>query len=65
MPQMSGDHMAAAIKLKSPEVPIILITGFGDIIKASGEQPENIDLVLSKPVSLNVLRQSLAEVVKN
>ncbi|MBI3880247.1 MAG: PAS domain S-box protein [Verrucomicrobia bacterium] len=65
MPNLSGDLMAAAIKEKSPGLPVVLITGFGDIIRASGQKPAGVDLVLSKPVSLSVLRRTMSEVVKN
>ncbi|HWY76856.1 MAG TPA: response regulator, partial [Verrucomicrobiae bacterium] len=49
MPRMDGRELARAIKLESPQTPIIMITGWGDIMKAEHTQPENIDAVLSKP----------------
>lgn len=62
MPLMSGDQLAAAIKRASPQTPIYMITGFGDMIKDSGEKPEHIDEVLGKPVPLDVLNRKLAEI---
>jgi FixJ family two-component response regulator len=60
---MSGDHLAAAIKQVAPEKPVVLLTGFGEMIKASGRKPPNIDIVMSKPVTLNSLRRMLAEAI--
>jgi len=42
-------------------VPVILATGFGDILEATDGQPAGVDLVLTKPVSMAVLRETLAE----
>src|SRR5690606_17975015 len=61
MPLMSGDQLAAAIKRVAPATPIFMITGFGDLIKDSGDLPENIDEVLGKPVPLDLLNRKLAE----
>jgi signal transduction histidine kinase/ActR/RegA family two-component response regulator len=49
MPRMDGRELARVIKQESPQTPIIMITGWGDIMKAEQTQPENIDAVLSKP----------------
>ncbi len=49
MPRMDGRELARAIKQESPDTPVIMITGWGDIMKAEQTQPENIDAVLSKP----------------
>jgi PAS domain S-box-containing protein len=62
MPEMSGDQLAAAIKRASPNKPVILLTGFGDLLIASGEQPAHVDLILSKPVTAAELRKALAKV---
>lgn len=62
MPLMSGDQLAAAIKQVAPQTPIYMITGFGDMIKDSGEKPEYIDEVLAKPVPLDLLNRKLFEI---
>lgn len=61
MPLMSGDQLAAAIKRVAPHTPIFMITGFGDLIKDSGDIPENVDEVLGKPVPLDLLNRKLSE----
>jgi CheY-like chemotaxis protein len=62
MPGMSGDQVAAAIKQLKPEVPVILLTGFGSMMQAAGEKPPGVDLVLGKPVTIAGLRSALAQV---
>ena len=38
---------------------LVLMTGFGDTMQAKHRLPPNIDLVISKPVSLAALRAML------
>ncbi len=60
MPVMNGNQLAAAIKETSPTTPVIMLTGFGDIMAVTDETPAGIDLVLGKPVTMEGLRQALA-----
>jgi CheY-like chemotaxis protein len=64
MPQMNGDKLTAAVKSSTPETPVIMLTGFGEIMKDKGELPEGVDMVLSKPVTEVHLRQAMGEVVE-
>ncbi|HTS19710.1 MAG TPA: PAS domain S-box protein [Verrucomicrobiae bacterium] len=64
MPGMSGDQVALGIKAVRPDLPVILLTGFGNMMQAAGETPPGIDLILSKPVTIAGLRSGLAQVVK-
>jgi ligand-binding sensor domain-containing protein/signal transduction histidine kinase/CheY-like chemotaxis protein len=59
MPGMSGDQVARAAKSRRAGLPVILLTGFGSLMNASGERPEGIDVVLGKPVVAEDLRQAL------
>lgn len=59
MPEMSGDQMAAFIKQANPNIPVVLLTGFGALIEVTGAQPQDVDVVLSKPISLNALRKTI------
>ncbi len=65
MPGMAGDKLADHIKEKKPEMKIILLTGFGDLLAAVNDQPDSVDLVLNKPVSRAELRQALEQIEKN
>jgi PAS domain S-box-containing protein len=62
MPEMAGDQLAAAIRRIAPDMPVILLTGFGDLMIASGETPAGVDIIVGKPVALAALRQALAKV---
>jgi signal transduction histidine kinase/DNA-binding response OmpR family regulator len=64
MPGMSGDQLASAIKEIEPSKPIILLTGFGDMMKDIGDNPKDVDFILNKPVTLTGLRQALAKVTE-
>ncbi len=64
MPEMSGDQMASAIKKERPEKPILMITGFGDIMEARGESAD-VDLVLSKPFTLKDIRGAITKLVQD
>jgi len=59
MPEMSGDQMATLVKQMRPEIPIVLLTGFGALIEVTGSQPKDVDVVLSKPVTLSALRKTI------
>ena len=61
MPEMNGEQLAAAVHAQDPDVPVILMTGFGDLMKADGELPPHICAILSKPVTLVSLREALAK----
>jgi CheY-like chemotaxis protein len=63
MPQMNGDQLAVAVKGLAPEKPVILLTGFADIMAATNERPKGVDLVLGKPLTIMELRQALAKVM--
>ena len=60
MPEMEGDELAREIKKRKPDVPVILITGFGDIMEQTGEKPEGVDIVMSKPFTMAGLQNTLA-----
>ena len=62
MPDMSGDLVAEAVKTLHPQMPVIMLTGFGELMKDSDEKPKGVDVVLSKPVTPNELRAAIAGV---
>ena len=63
MPHLSGDQLAEAIRAIS-DVPIIMVTGFGGMMMASGERPTGVDFILSKPVAIASLRKAIVNVLK-
>jgi PAS domain S-box-containing protein len=61
MPEMGGDQLAAAVIGIAPQKPIIMLTGFGDLMTAKGEKPVGVKAVVSKPVTLDALRQAIIQ----
>lgn len=59
MPGMPGDQLAKKIKAKDPKMPVIMLTGFGDLMKAQGQEPDHIDKLLSKPVAPRNLHEAI------
>ena len=53
MPGMNGDDVAAAVKKADSAVPVIMLTGFGAMMEFSGEQPESVGLIVSKPLTMD------------
>jgi CheY-like chemotaxis protein len=61
MPGLSGDQVAAAIRSTS-QVPIVMLTGFGDQMIQNNDIPGGVNRVISKPVTIAQLRQAIGEV---
>jgi PAS domain S-box-containing protein len=64
MPGMSGSELAAAIKTTNQDIPIIMLTGFGDIMKRQNELPAGVDMVLAKPVTRDAFRDAIARLME-
>ena len=62
MPEISGDQLAAEIQRTAPDMTIIMLTGFGDMMDNAGENPVGVDLILSKPITLAALREAIIRV---
>ena len=63
MPEMSGDQTARFIKQLNQDIPVIMLTGFGALIEVTGSQPQPVDVVLSKPVTIEALRQTVGKLL--
>jgi len=61
MPYVDGRKVAAAIKLRSPATPVILLTGWGQRMIAEEPTPTHVDRVLAKPPKLREVREALSE----
>ncbi len=64
MPEMNGDQLAAMIKETTPDMPVILLTGFGDMILAKDESVGNVAVIVGKPATLAALREALAKAIE-
>lgn len=61
LPDMSGDDVAAAIRKLSKTVPIVMLTGFGELMQYTGDVPDSIDALLPKPVTREELYSGVAK----
>ena len=52
MPGMSGWELARAIRQKNSQVPLAIITGWGEAVSTSEREDAQVDWVLSKPFSM-------------
>lgn len=53
MPELNGENLALELQRIAPEVPVILLTGFGDVMNARNQRPVGVSLVVGKPVPLS------------
>ena len=51
MPHMNGNTMIDIIKEKTPNIPIVVVTGHGKMIKATAKA----DVILEKPIKFDQL----------
>jgi CheY-like chemotaxis protein len=62
MPMMKGDELAAAIKARTPNQPVVMITAYAEMLQSSGNPLTGVDCVISKPFLLENLREAIAKV---
>jgi len=62
MPTVSGVGIISIVKKKSPDVPIIAITGWGEHPEALAKEAR-ADVVLEKPVELSDLEETVRELL--
>jgi DNA-binding NarL/FixJ family response regulator len=55
MPDMNGVAFAQTIKLQSPTLPVVLLTGWGNRAIPQNLVPGAVDAVLAKPVGRDEL----------
>jgi len=60
LPDFSGDEVARAVTKLDVQPHVIMLTGFGDIMKDKGEMPAGVDSLLSKPITLKELRRAIS-----
>lgn len=63
MPAMKGDELAAAIKLRNPAQPIVMITAYVEVLTGTKTPLNGIDVLVSKPFRLEQLREAIAKVL--
>jgi signal transduction histidine kinase/ActR/RegA family two-component response regulator len=59
MPRMDGHQLARTLKTESPHTPIIMMTGWGTMMKEDGETAPEVDAVVGKPPQIQELNALL------
>lgn len=62
MPYLDGRQLAAKLKAESPATPVIMLTGWGNLMKEDGELPAEVDGILSKPPRMSEVYELLRKV---
>jgi len=64
MPGLQGTQLAHEIKKIRPNIPVILATGFDSRTALAQDDNKDIDAVLSKPLSINALSETIKKFLK-
>jgi CheY-like chemotaxis protein len=60
MPGMSGWQVARAVKAVRPEVPVVLVTGWGVEVETDDLQAHGVDRVMTKPFRYEDVQEVVA-----
>jgi len=63
MPKMDGHQLARAIRAEYPKLPIIMMTGWGAMMKEDGDRAPDVDALVGKPPQLQELNSLLLRLV--
>ncbi len=63
LPGMSGWDIAKAVKLKNPDMPVMIISGWGAQIGDADIKSRGVDLVLPKPFTVAQLEEAISTVL--
>jgi len=61
MPDIDGRQVARTIKAESPGTPVIMLTGWGAIIRDDGDTTPGVDVVVNKPPQMQELNDLLLQ----
>jgi signal transduction histidine kinase/CheY-like chemotaxis protein len=59
MPDVDGHAVARAIKAESPQTPVIMMTGWGTMMKEDGDATPEVDALVGKPPRMQELNALL------
>jgi FixJ family two-component response regulator len=59
---MTGWQLARAVKAKTPEVPVVMMSGFGVEVAPEELRTNGVDLVLSKPLQIQDVLHAVATI---
>lgn len=64
MPEMNGWELAHAVRQGHEEIPIAVITGWGEAVGSSEQKEAGVNWVVSKPFSMDRISELVADVRK-
>jgi signal transduction histidine kinase/ActR/RegA family two-component response regulator len=65
MPGMSGWELVRAIRRKKQQIPIVVITGWGELVDGKEQTSAEVNWVLTKPFSIEKILELAKEVANN
>ena len=63
MPGAPGTELAATVRKLAPDLPVILVTAYAEMLDFWGADLSHVDCIVSKPFRLEDLRSALDNVV--
>jgi GAF domain-containing protein/ActR/RegA family two-component response regulator len=60
LPGLSGWEVTRLIRLRRPETPVILVTGWGDQLEEEDARNRGVDVVVAKPFEIEGVRAAVA-----
>jgi two-component system cell cycle sensor histidine kinase/response regulator CckA len=64
MPVVSGWQVARAVKDKTPEVPVFVVTGFGVELSPEERRAHGVEAIFPKPLNIDDLVNAMADVLR-
>jgi signal transduction histidine kinase len=65
MPKLNGQQVAELVSRHNPDIPVILLTGWGEQVQHGKALSSNICHVLAKPITIEQLKQTLLHLQQN
>lgn len=64
MPGMSGWELARAIRERHNDIPLAVITGWGEAVSSTEQETAKVDWVVAKPFSIDRIAEIVTEIAK-
>jgi PAS domain S-box-containing protein len=65
MPGMTGGSFVATLRSAGFDIPILMLTGFGEFMTTSESVPKGVTSLLNKPVTMEDLRSAIAAIFQD
>jgi two-component system cell cycle sensor histidine kinase/response regulator CckA len=63
MPGLNGGQLSNAIQMNGNSVPVIMITGFGEMFDETDDHPNGVDYIMPNPLTQDALRKAIRTVL--